>query len=181
MSEDIAPCIFKLLPWMGVYVQLHASAADCGVESQSSFSRRWEANDVSVQKIFYNLLNTTCAVLLPCTHQVPIRLCAQHYAVKGVQFCAIAVRVWSIKLFMATDIGRRWRECHHTSTVRWLCSWIGSCLCGRLAEGGSYPDIRDLQIRPLPLLPVRLCEKRGVPSASAYNYERLEGSDTNSD
>jgi len=134
MSEDIAPCILKLLRWIGVYVQLHAPAADCGVESQSSSSRWWEANDVCAQKVFCNLLSTACAVLLPCTHQASIRLCAQHYAVKAVLFCAIAVRVWSIKLFMATDIGRWWRECHHTSTVRWHSSWIGSCLCGRLAE-----------------------------------------------
>jgi len=130
---------------------------------------------------FYDLLSTACAVLLPCTYQASIRLCAKHYAVKAVQLCAVAVRVWSLKLFMATDIGQWWRECHHTSTVRWQHSWTGSCLCGRLAEGGSCPDFRDLQISPLWLLPVRPCERRGVPSVSAYNPEHLEGSDTNSD
>ena len=62
-------------------------------------------NGVSVHKVFYNLLSTACAVLLPCTHQASIRLCAKHYAVKAVQLCAVAVRVWSLKLFMATDIG----------------------------------------------------------------------------
>ena len=53
MSEDIAPYIFKLLCWVGVYVQLHASAADRGVESQSSSRQCWEGNDVSVQKVFF--------------------------------------------------------------------------------------------------------------------------------
>jgi hypothetical protein len=46
-----------------------------------------------------------CAVLLHCTHQDAFRLRAKHCAVKAVQLCAVAVRVRSTKLFMATYIG----------------------------------------------------------------------------
>lgn len=91
---------------MGVYVQLHAPAADCGVESQVRLVGDEKRMMFLYKRFVYNLLSTACAVLLPCTHQASIRLCAQHYAVKAVQFCTVAVRVWSIKLFMATDIGR---------------------------------------------------------------------------
>jgi hypothetical protein len=79
---------------------------------------------------------------------------------------------------------RHWRivmECHHTSTVRWQVSWIGICLANTWAKGGSLPDLRHRHIWPLRRHPVRLCEKRCVRSATAYNREQLEGSNTNCD
>jgi len=64
-------------------------------------------------------------------------------------------------------------ERHHTSTVRWQHSWIGSCLS--LDWPPQSPD------DPPRLFPVVLCERWGLRSASACNPEQLEGSNTNSD
>jgi hypothetical protein len=62
---------------------------------------------------------------------------------------------------------------HHTSTMRWQHSWIGSCLSDGSAEGGSTScPPRSPDLTPLRRFPVELCERRGLRSAKAYNPEQ---------
>jgi hypothetical protein len=65
-------------------------------------------------------------------------------------------------------------ERHHTSTVRWKNSWIGSSLSDASAEGVRFlASAISTSDRPR-LFPVGLCERWGLRSANACNLNNLK-------
>jgi hypothetical protein len=72
-------------------------------------------------------------------------------------------------------------ERHHTSTMQWQHSWIGTCLSDGLAVGGTSWPLWSPVLTPSWLFHVGLCERWGLCSANDYDPEQIEGSDMNCD